>query len=134
MPTTTLLISTFDDIYEKVWNDQHALQQPTSTEGESTNSEGEEEEELTAADTILETNESSGDDMDSVATEEGSESDTEEDDEMKVVQAIDIVSLLQLQVCYIDTFRILCLDFRFRLRVDDVFVYGCECEGRGHTF
>ena len=72
---------TFDDIYEKVWNDQHALQQPTSTEGESTNSEGEEEEELTAADTILETNESSGDDMDSVATEEGSESDTEEDDE-----------------------------------------------------
>ena len=36
------------------------------------------QEELTATDTILETN---GSDMDSVATEEGSESDTEEDDE-----------------------------------------------------
>ena len=86
---------------------------------------------MTAADTILETNESSGDDMDSVATEEGSESDTEEDDEMKVVQAIDIVSLLQLQVCY-RHFRILCLDFR--LIELTMCSYGCECEGRGHTF
>jgi len=65
----------FDKIYEKVWNDNHDA---TDTD-ESTNKE-EEGEEPTATDTI-ETDESNGNDENSVATEEGSESDIEEDDE-----------------------------------------------------
>ena len=64
----------FDEIYEKVWNDNH----DTTDTDASTNNE--EEEESTDADTDK-TYESSGNDEDSVATEEGSESDIKEDDE-----------------------------------------------------
>jgi len=75
---------TFDDIYEKVWNDHHAYAESTSTGGESTEEEDEEEE---STDTdIEEADEDGSNTEDSMAAaedaeEEGSESDTEEEDD-----------------------------------------------------
>ena len=75
----------FDEIYEKVWNDHHAA---TSTGGESTNEEDDEEE---STDTNTDTDADEGDENgsnteDSMTAaedteEEGSESDTEEEED-----------------------------------------------------
>ena len=76
---------TFVEVYEKVWNDQHAYAEPTSTGGESTNED--EEEESTDTDTEeADKNDSNTEESmtaaDEDTEEEGSESDTgEEDDE-----------------------------------------------------
>ena len=72
----------FVEIYEKVWNDQHAYAKPTSTGGESTNEEDEEE---VSTDTDIEEADENGssDTEDSMTVDEDTEEEDPESDTAK---------------------------------------------------